>query len=283
MIYSHSSLSTFEQCPYKFKLRYLDKIDPIIQDTIESYLGSMVHKTLEKLYRDLQDKHMNTLDELLHFFTTSWNENYSDDILIMKNQYSIKYYETLAKQYISNYYQSYKPFNQEITISVEDHVIFNLDGGKLYTIQGFIDRVSEKKRGHYQIHDYKTSSRLPSQNQLDADRQLGLYYLGVIHKYPKVEQITLLWHYLKYNKELQSTRSENQLKQLRLDIISLIDTIRTTKKFPCKPTFLCNWCEYKPICPSFSPLFKIKESMRRGYRKRKGQQRVDQYVTSDGN
>ncbi len=281
MIYSHSSLSAFEQCPYKFKLRYIDKIDPIIKDTIESFLGTMVHKTLEKLYLDLQSEQLNTLNELLNFFTEIWNEKYTDDILILKNHYSIEYYQSLAKQYITNYYQNHKPFNQTKTIRVEDHVIFNLDDREHYKIQGFIDRLSEKNPGHYQIHDYKTSSRMPSQNQLDKDRQLGLYYLGVKHKYPHVKQITLLWHYLKFNKELRSIRTEKQLKELINQVISLIDKIESSSYFPCKSSFLCNWCEYKPICPQHSPLFQVNENTLNPYRKRNGQQLVDHYISNN--
>ena len=37
MIYSHSRLSTFEQCPFKFKLRYIDEIEPEIEKTIEAH------------------------------------------------------------------------------------------------------------------------------------------------------------------------------------------------------------------------------------------------------
>ena len=44
-IYSHSRLSTFEQCPKKFKYKYLDKLKPEIEKTIETHLGSAVHKT----------------------------------------------------------------------------------------------------------------------------------------------------------------------------------------------------------------------------------------------
>ncbi len=283
MIYSHSSLSTFEQCPYKFKLRYIDKIDPIIQDTIESFLGSMVHRTLEKLYLDLENKQLNTLNELLNFFIKIWNDRYTDDILILKNHYSIKYYQSLGKRYIKNYYQSYQPFNQTKTISIEDHVIFNLDDEEQYKIQGFIDRLSEKDPGHYQIHDYKTGSRLPSQKQLDNDRQLGLYYLGVTHKYPLVKKITLLWHYLKFNKELKSKRTEKQLEELKNQVISLIDKIESSSYFPCKPSFLCNWCEYKPICPQHSPLFQVRENKLNSYQKRNGQQLVDQYFSNKNN
>ena len=49
MIYSHSRLSTFEQCPYKFKLKYIDNIESEIPQTVEAFLGSRVHETLESI------------------------------------------------------------------------------------------------------------------------------------------------------------------------------------------------------------------------------------------
>ena len=55
-VYSHSRISTFETCPLKFKLRYLDKIEPL-RGNIEAFMGSRVHDTLEKLYRDKQSRH----------------------------------------------------------------------------------------------------------------------------------------------------------------------------------------------------------------------------------
>ena len=279
MIYSHSRLCTFEQCPYKFKLRYLDKIDPIIKDTIESFRGRMVHLALEKLYKDKMDGKENSLKDILSFFDEIWQKNYNEDeIEIVKKRYPLKKYKSMARTFITNYYTRYEPFNQTQTIGVEHHLLFNLDNNGDYKIQGFIDRLSEKKPGRYQIHDYKTGSRLPSQNQLNKDRQLGLYTIGVKQHFPDVDQITLVWHFLHHNKELQSKRSDEQLKKLSSEVIRIIDTIEQSTSFPCKPSFFCNWCEYKPICPSYSPLYKIKERNQNDYPKRRGQQRVDQYM-----
>ena len=66
-LYSHSRLSTFEQCPLKFKFAYIDKIETEIEETIEAFLGSRVHEALEKLYKDLKFQKLNTLKELLGF------------------------------------------------------------------------------------------------------------------------------------------------------------------------------------------------------------------------
>ena len=54
VMYSHSKLSTFEQCPLKFNFRYLQKIEPDFKTTIEGFLGSKVHDTLEWVYNNKQ-------------------------------------------------------------------------------------------------------------------------------------------------------------------------------------------------------------------------------------
>ena len=50
--YSHSRVSTYENCPYQYKLHYIDKIKVDIPTTIECFMGDMVHRTLERLYKD---------------------------------------------------------------------------------------------------------------------------------------------------------------------------------------------------------------------------------------
>ena len=49
--YSHSRVTTFENCPYQYKLRYIDKIKPEIPTTIEAFMGGIVHQALEDLYK----------------------------------------------------------------------------------------------------------------------------------------------------------------------------------------------------------------------------------------
>ncbi|MDI6846268.1 MAG: PD-(D/E)XK nuclease family protein, partial [Candidatus Saccharicenans sp.] len=61
MKYSHSKLSTFENCPLKFKLAYIDEIR-VEEEGIEAFLGSRFHQAMEKLYSELPFRTM-TLDE----------------------------------------------------------------------------------------------------------------------------------------------------------------------------------------------------------------------------
>jgi len=50
--YSHSRVSTYENCPYQYKLKYIDKVKVDVPTTIECFMGDLVHQTLEKLYKD---------------------------------------------------------------------------------------------------------------------------------------------------------------------------------------------------------------------------------------
>ena len=72
-VYSHSRLSTFEQCPYKYKLQYIDKIEPEVAQSIEAFLGSCVHEVLEKLYKDLMFEKKNSLEDLIDYLHVVWD------------------------------------------------------------------------------------------------------------------------------------------------------------------------------------------------------------------
>lgn len=279
MIYSHSRISTFEQCPYKFKLRYIDKVQPEEADTIETFLGVRVHETLEKLYRDQLEKKENTLEDLICYLRTQWEDNYRDSIIIVKNHYSVEQYRSMAERYIQDYYRTYYPFQQDKTLSVEHHFLISLDETEGYKVQGYIDRLAERKPGYYEIHDYKTNNRLPPPKYIQSNRQLALYALGAKDQYPNAKDIRLIWHFLAFNKKIESTRTNEQLTQLKKDLIHLIDIIEQEENYLTRPSMLCNWCEFKQICHQWSPLFKTKEKPEIKQLKTVEKDLVDRYVT----
>ncbi len=277
-VYSHSRLSCYEQCPQKFKLQYIDKIETEEEQTVEAFLGIRVHETLEKLYRDLAYQKANTLEELLDFYTSEWNTNWTDDIIIVKKEYQAENYQNMGRKYLTDYYQRYQPFNQGKTIALEELIKITLDAEGKYKLQGFIDRLTETREGYYEIHDYKTNSRLPLTNYLRSDRQLALYMIGVKNQYPDVKNVRLIWHFLKFDKEIDSTRTDDELSQLKKDTIQLIDTIEKDECFEARPGFLCEWCEYQSCCPRWSHLHMIKEKPANEYLKDPGVVLVNRYA-----
>jgi putative RecB family exonuclease len=277
-VYSHSRLSCFEQCPQKFKLQYIEKIETEEKGSIEAFLGIRVHEALEKLYRDLQYQKQNTLEDLLTFLETEWNANWSDDIRIVNKEYQPENYLKMARKYLSDYFQRYHPFDQGRTVGLEELIRIKLDPEGDYKLQGYIDRLTETGNGSYEIHDYKTNSRLPLAEYIRSDRQLALYMIGVKDQYPDVKDVRLIWHFLKFDKEIDSTRTDIELEQLKQDTIQLIERIEQEEHFKANPGFLCEWCEFKSWCPQWSHLSMIKEKPANDYLKDPGVILVNRYA-----
>ena len=70
----------------------------------------------------------------------------------------------------------------------------------------------------YEIHDYKTGNSLPSRERFEQDRQLALYSYAIKRTYGFDKEVKLIWHYLAYNKEIHSTRTNEQLEKKQWNI-----------------------------------------------------------------
>jgi putative RecB family exonuclease len=259
VIYSHSRLCAFEQCPLKYKFRYIDKIKPEIEKTIESHLGSSVHDTLEWIYNSVKENPENipNLDDIINYYIKVWQKGLSEETLIVKKQFTQKDYLNKGIQFLADYFQKYYPF-RDGTIECEKEIIIELDENT--KIKGFIDRlVYNIEEGNYEIHDYKTSGTLPSQEKMDEDRQLALYSIAIKEMYGKDKEVILVWHYLAHNHKIISKKTEEQLEKLKQETKNLIKEIEQTKNFVPSKSMLCDWCEYKSICPEWN--FKLDEDL----------------------
>lgn len=247
-IYSYSRLRCFEQCPRKYKLQYIDKIRSDVKETVELFLGRRVHETLRKLYYDIQHQRKTMLEELVDYLHYLWRKKWHEEILIARKKYDQEDYLQIAEKCISNYYNHYKPFNHGRTVALEKRILTNLKGSSGYKLCGYIDRVTKTNDGCYEIHDYKTTSRLPTSSSIQNDWQLALYALILKLRYPYIRKIQLIWHFLKFNKEFCLTWTGQDLEESKKNTIQLIDVIEDSKEFPAKPSRLCDWCKFKTLC-----------------------------------
>jgi len=274
--YSNSLLSTYEQCPLKYKLRYRDRIKRDFE-TAERFLGTMIHLTLKKCYDDYRfDRNIN-LDGLLNYFNSLWENRWNDSIIIMDKNKTQEDYKLYGKEMLDNYYRHYSPFDSDLTIDTELSVSFFLDDTRKYRMIGYIDRLSKTSDGFVQIHDYKTSSKLPGQAEMDADRQLALYQMGVQHRWPDFKNIQLIWHYLSFDKELVSSRNQEDIHELARNTSRLIDEIETSTEFSPRESGLCDWCEYPDLCPMRKHYEKVKSLEKSEYVNEPGVILVDKY------
>jgi putative RecB family exonuclease len=250
VIYSHSRISTFEQCQLKYKFQYIDKLEPEVEHTIESFLGSCVHDALEWLYNHPL-KNSLQVDDILEYYSKKWKEDYSPEIKLVKTEYDSAHYFNLGIKFLIDYHSFNKPFSDN-TIATEHKILVKLDKEGKYLLQGYIDRlVHNLDTGRFEVHDYKTGA-IKSQKDVDSDRQLALYALGIHEGFPNVLGVDLIWHFLAFNERLKSSRTLEELEQLKIKVLELIKQIESTKNFQANPSILCKWCSFRKYCPLFN-------------------------------
>ena len=249
-IYSHSRLSSFENCPKQFHFRYVRKI-PSESESIEAFLGKRVHEVLEKLYGVARGGQVPTVDQVVRRFHSNWDDAFdADRIRIVREELSPDFYQSIGERCLRAYYRRHYPFDGDETLGLEERVTFALDPEGEYRMQGVIDRIVRARDGAVEIHDFKTGQRVPSQRVLDEDRQLALYQIGLAERFADAPEIRLVWHYLALDQVRVSRRSTEQLETLRARTIELIDRVRTEARFEPRTSGLCGWCEYRERCPA---------------------------------
>ena len=251
MIFSHSRLSSFDNCRLKFHYRYVQKL-PAETEGIEAFVGKRVHEVLERLHMFVDRGQVPSVKKVIARFQTLWDESFDEDrIRIAREGTPIEFYRQLGERCLHNYYRAYYPFDSGETLGLEQHVAFKLDEDGDYRMQGIVDRIVRAPDGVIEIQDYKTG-RLASQERLDNDTQLAFYQLGLAEEYGPDQPMRLVWHYVASGKRRVSTRTPEQLERLRRNTIKKIDKIGAEREFAPKQSMLCNWCEYREICPEFA-------------------------------
>jgi putative RecB family exonuclease len=247
--YSHSRISAYETCPKKFELAYVRKIETAMEP-VEAFLGKRVHEALQWLYAQVRMTKIPSEDALLEEFRRRWEECRHDGVALARADLDYNHYLAVGEKELRTYFRRHHPFDGGVIVGLEQKVEFCLDDEGRYPFIGYIDRVMKIRDGEWEIHDYKTSTSLPSQAEVDGDRQLALYHLGLKRMYPDVREVTLVFHYLFSDEVLRTRRTPEQLEALRREVIRTIDAIESCREFPAKLSALCDWCEFRSLCPA---------------------------------
>ena len=249
---SYSQINTFNNCPQKYKIIYIDKIKNN-HESIEGFLGKVVHEVLEWIYKEKLDYYI--WDNIEDKYLEIWNNRWHDCIFlaIIKRQYSKEYFKRLGLEYIRNYY------NNNGGPNIKHDEVFGIEMPieiviGAYNFKGIIDRI-DIKNDCINIHDYKTG-RPKTEKQLLTDLQLIIYLLALKDKKnEKSSEIILNWHFLKEkSKDKQHIiikHSEDEINSLKQSIIKQVQKIEKSiaeNNFSPKSSFLCNWCYYWKEC-----------------------------------
>lgn len=245
---SYSTLDTYQNCPLKYKFREVDKIKE--PKSKEAVFGTLIHATLK--YIHTPSLLSPTLDQALDYFSKGWNSE------VYENEMEERSAFTQGVAIIQNYLTHTKPSDYTI-VDLESRFaieIGNKESGT-HTVSGIIDRIDKTEDG-YEIIDYKTTRKMPSQDKVDNDIQLSIYLKAFLNRYPKewerLDKITVSLYFLKHGVKLSSTRTKEQLDSVEQTFLDVIQSIEE-KKFDPILSPLCDWCGYQNICPLWKHKF----------------------------
>jgi putative RecB family exonuclease len=276
--YSHSQLSKFEDCKLQYKFIYVDGIKRK-EEGIEAYLGQRFHDAMEWLYGEKAFR-VPTIEEVLDYYEKDWAAKWHDDVKIVKEGRTADDYRLMGRRFIEDYYKRHHPFDEGRVLGLERYIRFPLDDAGRYRIKGIIDRLMLAADGVFEIHDYKTGSKLPDQRGVDTDRQLALYQIGVQALWPEARErgVRLVWHEVAFDVEMRSTRTAEALEELKARTAALIDRVEAETEFPLHESALCGWCPYWDLCPAKKHLVKVEALARDKWKEEPGVSIVDAYA-----
>lgn len=246
---SYSSLDTYQSCSLKYKYREIDKLPE--EKSKEAVFGTLVHSTMKFIHEPALVPP--SAEQAIDYFGKHWNGDLFENELEERAAF-VQGVEMIQRYYETNRIAELNPIALESRFSIE---IGNEDTGK-HVIAGVIDRIDRTRDG-YEIIDYKTTKKMPSQDKIDNDLQLSIYLRAFLARYPKewerLDKITVSLYFLKHGVKLSSTRTREQLEALDTTFLEVIRAIEAGKFAPTLSP-LCDWCSFQKICPLWKHKFK---------------------------
>lgn len=250
---SYSRIDLLQQCPYRYKLKYIDK-NFTSTTSLALELGTLCHKGMELKY---QNKDVKDIEKQIYI---GFNEENKDEQPIrglneLKDDYFFDYNEVNEKSGMNyndkmkNYFDKLlnEPIDEEWEC-IGTEVEFKINYKNMCIIKGFIDRVDKNiNTGDIRVIDYKTNNKEFDKSHLTTPLQMYIYSLACEELYGK-KPIECIYDLLFLNKkQLGGTkgwlkRGKNKLDKLINQIIYLQDM--GNNYYEPKPTPLCHWCDY---------------------------------------
>lgn len=243
---SPSRASDYRQCPLKYRLRAIDRIEE--PKTIHQVKGTLVHAVLETMFDWPREertypaavKQLRPAWEAMREAEPACAEPVQDELQLLID----------ARALLKGYFQmenplGFDPHAQEMRV---DTVLPNG-----VPVRGFIDRVDVAPTGEVRIVDYKTG-KMPrprfSQDALAQMKFYGLVYWRLFGVVPT--QLKLMYLGPMRSLAVDPTLEELEYVEHDLDCLwSKITEDGLRGEFQPRVSRLCDWCSFQSMCPAF--------------------------------
>ncbi|MXZ53843.1 MAG: PD-(D/E)XK nuclease family protein [Acidimicrobiaceae bacterium] len=240
---SPSGAATFEQCPRRWRFRYVDRLpDP---PGVDALIGTFAHRVLEHLMQ--QHPIRRTKDDARRIARALWPEmSGGQDYLDLElDDEQAKEFRWRAWRAIEGLWHLEDPTGVDVR-ATEQQVSVTLDG---VPFRGVVDRVESEPDGLV-ISDYK-SGRAPTARYAPSRLQQVLLYASAIAEETGEQPVRAQLLYL--GQKIVATavtpvELEGAVEQLKSTWGAIGDACRVDE-FSARPGPLCGYCPYVERCP----------------------------------
>ncbi|MCL5069358.1 MAG: ATP-dependent helicase [Actinobacteria bacterium] len=244
-IYSYSSLNSFMECPFKYKIRYFIRMAE--EGNLSILIGSIYHRILKLFFGDKSAKL--SWSRLENIISNVFDENVFE-LAHIKNEL-----ESKAREEFKSYFDNYLPAFPDRSV-MEKEFAFKIGDD---TIKGRIDQINFIDNDTVELIDFKSGSKRAALVDFEKEIQLKLYNLAMKSSddliFLKGKKSILKYIFLGEVQNSVVTIPEGYCLKgdFKEFVKNLINDIKN-EQFDAEPesNFLCSECKYKVICPRYN-------------------------------
>lgn len=244
---SPSKVSSFTDCALAFRFSAIDRLPEA--PSAPATKGTLVHAALERLFCLPNDERtlpaaLTALDEAFEGLRDE--PEYVD--LHLGTDAEVAFLDE-AEQLVRRYFQIEDPTTIH-PIGLELKLEVQLDALHL---RGIIDRLELDDRGGLVVTDYKTG-RVPRENQ-ERSKLGGVHFYAFLLEQilgRRPARVQLL--YLSEPVMITTVPTEQSVRGLERKVRAVWSAIERAcelDNFKPKPSGLCNWCDFRALCPAY--------------------------------
>lgn len=232
---SHSSLSTYLECPLKYKYGRIDRIPQRPRHFFS--FGKSVHSALEFMY---SGDFCPPLDSVLACYRKKWQR------AGYRSPEEEKKAKADGESMLKAFYKKHAP-KWTKPLFTEFHFDMSVDHVR---VQGYIDMVTAGASGALHVVDWKTGKSL-AKGRIEEDPQLTMYQMAVESMdLGRVAKLSL-YHVPSLTMQSSKRHPDAMVAALKLRIVETAAKISSGEFEPTPSEKACSWCDYKGLCPAW--------------------------------
>ena len=230
--YSISKLGSYTQCPYKFKLKYIDKIKVPFTYNVALYKGSYIHQVLE------EDYNYETEFKTTSVFTPDEKAKAEQIVRNFEASELGQFYkDVIADPNIPHQHEG------KFAIKIVDSQLVLCDYyDKDAWIRGALDLEYQEPETVYNV-DWKSGKNKSQDETFGIDQSMA-YSIYLMLKYPHIDTFVSKFVFVEHNEEKEIIYTRDKFNEYVKHFYKQTKTVESDKIYDTAVTALCNWCDF---------------------------------------